>query len=271
MFDLESEILRWRAALAGKLSRAALDELENHLREETERRLKSGAPQDEAFRQACLNLGDPTRLSAEFAKLKDASIWRPARLASIAALSLTALLFVLAIVAGASGKMTPLLSAHVMSVCAGYLITFMLGALAIWYVMVRPFRNLSVAHAASLRKAVAMLAGASALLTGAAIILGMIWAADNMGRYWAWDRKETGGFAIFVWNLALALLACTKRIRLHYIMLFAILGNAITSVGWFGSNIPQGHHRLPWLLLAFIAAQLIFVAAGWLPRKRASA
>jgi len=163
--------------------------LENHLREETERRLKSGTPQDEAFRQACSDLGDPTRLSAEFAKLNGASIWRPARLASVAALSLTAFLFVLAIVAGASGRKTPLLSAHVMSVWAGYLISFMMGTLAIWYVVVRPFRNLSIGHAASLRKVVASLAGASALLTGAAILIGMIWAADHMGRYWAWDPK----------------------------------------------------------------------------------
>jgi hypothetical protein len=227
--------------LAGKLPPDTVDELENHLREETERRLKSGTPQDQAFRQACLDLGDPTRLSAEFAKLNGASIWQPARLASVAALSLTAFLFVLAIVAAATGRKTPLLSAHIMSASAGYLISFMLGALAIWYVVVRPFRNLSIDHAASLRKVVALLAGASSLLTGAAIITGMIWAADHMGRYWAWDPKETGAFVIFVFNLALALLACTTRIRLHPIMLCAIFGNVITSVGWFGSNAAQGH------------------------------
>jgi len=270
MFDLESEIRRWRAALAGKLPPATVNELENHLREETDRRLKSGTPQDEAFRQACLDLGDPTRLSAEFAKLNGASIWRPARLASVAALSLTAFLLVLAIVAGASGRKTPLLSAHVMSVSAGYLISFILGALAIWYVVVRLFRNLSMGHAASLRKVVALLAGASALLTGAAIITGVIWAADHMGRYWAWHPKETAAFVIFAWNLALALLAYAKRIWLHPVMLLAIFGNAITSVGWFGSNAAHGHFQLPSLLLAFVVAQMIFIAAGCLPRKNAS-
>lgn len=269
MFDLELEICRWRDTLARELPSATVDELESHLREEIEHRLERGISPDEAFRQACSGIGDPQRLSAEFAKVTGASAWIPARLARAAALSLTGLLSILAIAASVSGRATPLLSAHVMAACAGYLISLLLGTLGIYYVLFRPFRTMSAGQAASLGKVATSLASASALWTGVATILGMIWAADHLGRYWAWDPKEMSALAILSWNLAVAWLGHTKRIGLHLLMLFTIFGNTITSVGWFGSNTAPGHFHVSSLLLTFVGAQLIILAAGYLQRKSA--
>lgn len=269
MFDLELEIDRWRAALAPQMSSATVDELENHLREEIEHLVEGGIAVDEAFRQACSGIGDPKGLSAEFAKLKGTYTWFPARLAGAASLSLTAILLILAIVGGVSGRTTPLLSAHVMAACAGYLISLLLGTLGIYYVLVRPFRTMSSGQAASLGKVATSLAGASALWTGVAIILGMIWARDNLGRYWAWDPKETSALAIFIWNFAVAWLGYGRRVGPHFLMLFAVFGNTITSVGWFGSNTAPGRFQISSLLLVLAGAQLLLLAAGYLQRKSA--
>ena len=74
-FNLEQAIARWRRQLtdAGLKSPAALDELEDHLRDEIERQLQSGAPPQTAFETAVARMGEAAGLKAEFAKLNRAN------------------------------------------------------------------------------------------------------------------------------------------------------------------------------------------------------
>jgi hypothetical protein len=68
MFDLESSISHWRYQVqcAGIQSSERLDELESHLREEIDHRIKSGLNHEDAFIFAVKKMGRPSSLSAEF-------------------------------------------------------------------------------------------------------------------------------------------------------------------------------------------------------------
>jgi hypothetical protein len=68
MFDLEAAITDWRRQMlaAGLRTPVPLEELENHLREEIERRVKAGGNVRQAFELATLQLGPPAALKNEF-------------------------------------------------------------------------------------------------------------------------------------------------------------------------------------------------------------
>ena len=70
MFDLEQSIAKWRRQMlaAGIQTPVPLEELENHLREETERQTKSGLNEREAFTSAVQKIGQARALKAEFKK-----------------------------------------------------------------------------------------------------------------------------------------------------------------------------------------------------------
>ena len=70
MFDLEQAISDWRAEMSARaLSRAVVDELESHLRDEIETRLRSGMAEREAFETAIKGIGEVDVLKREFASM----------------------------------------------------------------------------------------------------------------------------------------------------------------------------------------------------------
>lgn len=72
MFDLEKQISEWRKQIlaAGIKTPVPLEELENHLREEIERQMKSGQNSQNAFEHAAQMVGDARQLENEFAKIE---------------------------------------------------------------------------------------------------------------------------------------------------------------------------------------------------------
>jgi len=72
MFNLERSISEWRRKMiaVGIKSRAVIDELESHLREETERRIRSGESPAGAFLAAVHQIGQPEKLKAEFERVE---------------------------------------------------------------------------------------------------------------------------------------------------------------------------------------------------------
>jgi hypothetical protein len=73
MFNLEQSIANWRRQmLAAEIkSPVPLEELEGHLREETERLVRSGIHQQQAFEEAVLKIGPARELKTEFKKSRD--------------------------------------------------------------------------------------------------------------------------------------------------------------------------------------------------------
>src|SRR5215510_15647260 len=76
MFNLEPAIAEWRRQMiaGGIESGPTLDELESHLREETERQRRNGASHQEAFAAATRRIGNPDLLKSEFKKVGRAAI-----------------------------------------------------------------------------------------------------------------------------------------------------------------------------------------------------
>lgn len=78
MFDLEQAIAEWRRQMraAGIKTPVPLEELENHLREEMDARMRSGLAAERAFALAVERIGDVSRLREEFEKAADPLIER---------------------------------------------------------------------------------------------------------------------------------------------------------------------------------------------------
>ena len=74
MFDLEKAICDWRQqwAAAGIKSSKILRELENHLREDIQIKMREGFDVQDAFENSVLRLGQPSVIKAEFAKTGNA-------------------------------------------------------------------------------------------------------------------------------------------------------------------------------------------------------
>lgn len=72
MFKLEQTITEWRQQMiaGGIKSNAVLDELESHLREDIERRMRSGTPAEQAFDEAVQQVGRAEELKLEFGKIE---------------------------------------------------------------------------------------------------------------------------------------------------------------------------------------------------------
>ena len=70
MFDLEESISEWRRQMlsAGISTPVPLQELESHLREDVERKIRAGLAAPQAFEAAVQKIGRPEALQAEFAK-----------------------------------------------------------------------------------------------------------------------------------------------------------------------------------------------------------
>jgi Clp amino terminal domain, pathogenicity island component len=72
MFNLEQAIAEWRRQMmaAGITGPESLDELEGHLRDDIEQRMRSGSSELDAFESAVQQIGQPTALESEFAKVR---------------------------------------------------------------------------------------------------------------------------------------------------------------------------------------------------------
>lgn len=72
MFNLDQAIFEWRRKMisAGIKSSDVLDELEGHLREDIERRVRAGADASRVFEVAVARFGEPCALKMEFDRVK---------------------------------------------------------------------------------------------------------------------------------------------------------------------------------------------------------
>ena len=133
----------------------------------------------------------------------------------------------------------------------------------------------------SLTRATFVLGCVAAGLTAVGVVLGMIWARSELGRYWAWDTKEIGAFVVIVWQLCFLF---AHRFACHTarsVLVMSVLGNIVVGLGWFGANLlSDGLHGYgtPNYLLLLLAAVIFNFAffliglapAGWLRQRKPS-
>lgn len=272
MHNLEQLVAEWRKTMmaAPAVSHETLDELENHLRENVEQLVRSGITEREAFLRAVKQLGGAPAIASEFRKL-DQSTWLPVKLVIGFGLLLAVAMMIFVIAQLDAGRMNFLLAGHVFAVTLGYATTFLVGALGICFVAQRCLSDFSPFRMRSLTRITFGLGGVAAGMTAVGIILAMVWAKAEWGRYWAWDIKETGAFAIILWQLLFLFIHRFARITARGILTVSLIGNIIVSLGWFGSNlISNGPHAsvalgYSLLLLVGVGANLVFFIAGLAP------
>ena len=260
MRDLEKQIAEWRRNVAKTVGHRenVLDELEGHLREEIERSVSAGSAPEDAFQSACDKIGVPAAVGSEFQKLALGwrAQWMPVKLARIFVIFLTLLVGAYLIYNLGGAKL--LLASHVASVTLGFVLVFVIGALAMCYVGARLLRPPGPTHEYLLLRTMLQFAGLAAILSIIGIVLAMFWAKANWGRYWAWDSKEVG--ALLVVGSALITLAVgwLRPASPGALAFTGIVGNICTAWGWFGAN--TGFKAGP-LLLAFTISQCLLLAA----------
>jgi hypothetical protein len=106
---------------------------------------------------------------------------------------------------------TALLLVHVFSIVAGYAFYALVWLLSCAVLVAMLFRDTSRMLPAAARISTVLLSlGVLLMLTG--VVLGAMWAKQNLGRYWGWDIKESNGLATLL--LGAAWLALTwKQMR----------------------------------------------------------
>jgi hypothetical protein len=270
MRNLEQSITEWRQNMlaAPGINRDAVDELENHLRESVDQLIASGLSETEAFQKAVTNLGPSPALSSEFQKL-DTTLWWPVKVVAGIEIVIALLLGLLLILRFDGQPSNLLLMSHVFAITMGYVSTFLLGGLGICFVCRRLFSDISPNQARSLSRASMIVAAVATWFTMIGVALGMVWAKNEWGRYWAWDAKEVGGLSVIIWLICFLIIHLTCRISVRSLMLGTILGNVVISLAWFGPNSLAGMHDYgssrSLLLIAAIVIHLAFIGTSLFP------
>lgn len=129
---------------------------------------------------------------------------------------------------------SPLLSVHVMSVMASYVLFLLMAILSVVGLCAR--RAERGEELCRLNRIILLPA---VFLLAAGIFIGAVWANQSWGRYWGWDPKETCALVmLLVYSLPLhwggRRLACFRKPKvLHTYLLAAVLTVAFT---YFGAN-----------------------------------
>jgi hypothetical protein len=199
MFDIETQIQEWRRTVSAHLGdrgNDVVDELEAHLRDDLDRRIRAGVAPEQAWADACAQLGDARELAGEFAKVGRRA-WLPARVAMIAVAATGVAVLAWVSLRSRDGRGDPLLASHVVAVTTGYVAVLAMGGLSAWWVLTRARAGRRDGlRALAFRRAVLTLSAIGLTLTAAAIVLGAVWAREHLGRYWGWDPREIGGLAV---------------------------------------------------------------------------
>lgn len=274
MHNLEQSIAEWRktmlAAPGAGVSHDTIDELENHLRENVEQLVRSGMTEREAFLRAVEQLGGAPTLASEFQKL-DQSTWLPVKVVTGFGLVAAAAMAILLLTHLDEPRIKLLLAAHVFAVTLGYGTTFLVGALGICFVAQRCLSDFSPFRMRSVTRVTFLLGCVAASLTAVGVILGMVWAKAEWGRYWAWDNKEIGAVVVFAWQLCFLLAHRLSHVTSRGLLVMSLLGNIIVSLGWFGTNLlGDGLHSYTMqnyalLLLAAVISNSAFLLLGLAP------
>jgi hypothetical protein len=274
MHDLEQLIAQWRKSAATNVNAEALEELETHLRETTERLVRSGMNLPDAFRRAVGELGAMPNISSEFRKL-DEPLWLPVKLA----FGVTALLALFALVASilvvarlGAGRSSILLAVHTFTVTLGYTLTLLIGGLGICFVSQRCLEDFSTSRLNSIGRVSLRLGKVALFFTIVGVFLGIVWAKIEWGRYWAWDSKECGGLSVVIWLSCYLIAHRFFKNRARGVLAISMLGNIVVILAWFGPQAGRLHqYGMPntsILLTIAILVNLAFFAIGFVPAGR---
>jgi Cytochrome C assembly protein len=271
MRNLEEWISEWRKSAARNVGAETLDELETHLRETTEQLVRSGMNPDDAFQRALTDLGNMPKIASEFRKLHE-PLWLPIKLA-IGVTGLLALIFAIFVIARVdSSRSSLVLAAHIFTILLGYTLTLLIGGLGICFVSQRCVGGFSTSRLHSIARASLVLGSVALFLTSLGVLLAMVWAKLEWGRYWAWDSKEIGGLSVVVWLVCYLAAHRFFKNSERGVLVISMLGNIAVILAWFGASVNGAHQygtsNKSLLLTIAILVNLAFFAIGFVPAGR---
>jgi ABC-type transport system involved in cytochrome c biogenesis permease subunit len=240
MFDLEAEIKAWRRQIQSFChgNGGALDELEDHLREEVASLTRAGRSEQDACAAAIAKLGDPAVLRCEFAKIdRLPTLDRIAFGAMLSTASLIVATFLITLIArGQRVWNQPVLTIHVVTITLGYLAGLFAAAFA-GYTALRTFlakRNIPALTRVAL-KLVRISCIAAAALTLIGFVLGVIWANDAWGKPFNMDPREIGGLLVATSFVVASLATVRNTFSTQTSMGIALAAGATVILAWFGA------------------------------------
>lgn len=237
-FDLEAAVRAWRSEAADQAMMAsALDELDDHLREEFAARVAEGHPAPEAWRLALAKLGEPASLGREFAKLQPLST--PDRvtlgiLVGTASLIGLAALVVIALRARTLVDQPIVTALHVITITLGYMAGLLAAAVA-GYATLRG--AMARTGAPALRGAAVRVIRAASTAAVALVIVGFALGSAWSYHAWGWvftsSPQEFGAILVACCSIAAAASAwnATSRIAAPA----ALAGGGAILAAWFGA------------------------------------
>jgi ABC-type transport system involved in cytochrome c biogenesis permease subunit len=169
------------------------------------------------------------------------------------------------------------LSTHVISVTAGYAVTFLAGFIGICALVHRMATSYDSYPPGSrpkqseefqqiLYRMIYGIVCFAIFFSFIGTVLGGLWADDSWGRFWGWDPKENGAMMIVLWNAILLHARWDKQVGPRGFAVLAVLGNIVTAWSWFGTNqLGIGLHSYGftsgalYTLVGFASANLLFV------------
>jgi ABC-type transport system involved in cytochrome c biogenesis permease subunit len=168
------------------------------------------------------------------------------------------------------------LATHVVTITVGYSATFLAGFLALIYVGRGLLtRSLDTKTADALTRMIYGIVCFATFFSLVGTILGGIWADQSWGRFWGWDPKENGALILVLWNSIILHARWGGLVKQRGLAVLAICGNIVTAWSWFGVNmLGVGLHSYGfmdsafWYLIAFVASQLVIVAAAGTPLSK---
>ena len=171
--------------------------------------------------------------------------------------------------AATSPSSSLLLAAHTFTVALGYTLTLLIGGLGICFVSQRCVEDFSTSRLHSIARVSLVLGSVALFLTTLGVLLAMVWAKIEWGRYWAWDSKEIGGLSVVVWLACYLVAHRFFKSSERGVLAISMLGNIVVCLAWFGTQVNGLHQYGTSLLLTIaILVNLAFFAIGFVPAGR---
>jgi hypothetical protein len=223
MFDLDSAVQNWRTQIEANraVDCAALDELEDHVREEYAALVRAGKSKTDAWSAAITRLGDAAMLVANLQKV----------------------------------RVQPLLWIHIATITLGYSAGLFAATFAGYGTLRSFFAHTPVPALTGVTLRMVRFASvATVALTVIGFVLGALVAEEMWGRLFTMDPREFG--AIFVVASFIATLLATLRsaVPTRVALALAITAGATVLAAWFGTAAHRSNY--PPLLTAVTVASL---------------
>jgi hypothetical protein len=267
MFDLETAMADWRRQTESQWlgDKSALEELEDHLREEMAALTRAGRTDEDAWTAAVGRLGDPAAIRREFAKID--------RLPKLDRCAFTAMLGVAAIIVatltiflisrGQRIVRDPVLAVHVSTITLGYLAGFFAAA----------FAGYNAVRVSLAKHAVPALTGAALRLVRFSSIIaavfslfgfafGATWAYGEWGKLFIMDAKELGALVVIASFLIAFVATMRNAVPPRISLTIAIIAGATVIAAWFGPAAhAAGYPPLFTAITILCVAKLLALAA----------